>query len=230
MVFTSYKLYSRDNVKGLVDDTFKNLVEGASSSLAYGARYSNCSAALQNVPPTDAYLHRLMAFFGQRSTEQDRMKTLRGANAAQQLASGASSTTLLLATTSAASGGSSSAPGSPAAERHSRDKVDKPKASPADLLKMAMGTGATAWKTEFPSLYKTSLEDFEPGPDGVPALIVSLTEAVLACGGESSVGLFRLQPSSEALQACEQRLDSGARVSGGLRLRATNGPTDMVAV
>ncbi len=51
----------------------------------------------------------------------------------------------------------------------------------------------------------------EPGPDGVPQLIVILTEAVLSTGGETSVGLFRLPPSSEAVSAVEERLDSGVK-------------------
>ena len=36
-------------------------------------------AALQSCPPSEEYLYRLMTFFGSRSREQDRMKTLRGA-------------------------------------------------------------------------------------------------------------------------------------------------------
>ncbi len=142
------------------------------------------------------------------------MKTLRGAGGApQQLTGGSlSSTSTPSLSLLSSSSSTSSAPGSPATDRHNKEKAERVKNSAADLLKLSMGTGATAWKTEYASLYKTSLEDFEPGPDGVPALIVSLTEAVLSCGGESTVGLFRLQPSSEALSACEERLDSGARV------------------
>lgn len=34
-------------------------------------------AALQSCPPSEEYLYRLMTFFGSRSTEQDRAKTMR---------------------------------------------------------------------------------------------------------------------------------------------------------
>lgn len=121
-----------------------------------------------------------MAFLGARSSEEDRLKTLRGAT-----------------TTSMGSS----------------DKLIMPKSKKSDaLLKEAALLGAaptsthTQWKEAYPSLYRKSLDDMEAGQGGVPACVIACIEGVLACGGESCVGLFRLQPSSEALAAVEERL------------------------
>lgn len=155
-VFTSYKLFDRSNTAKLLEDTMAHLV-----------------AALQSVPPSEEYLFKLMTFFGSRSTEQDRQKTLRGAGAT-------------VPTTAA--GVASAVPAANSAVSRSN--------SAALLMKEVALLGkepaaTTAWK-QYQTLYKTSLEDMEPGPNGVPNMIVVLTEAVLSCGGETVTLFFTL--------------------------------------
>jgi hypothetical protein len=184
-VFTSYKFFDRANTKQLLDDTMGYLL-----------------GALQSVPPNEDHLHRLMTFFGSRSTEQERQRTLRGGGAGRALAgsgvipSKSNSAANLLMKEAALQMAAGGAPGG------------MPGAAGMGGGGASGGKG-TEWKMQFERLYKQSLDDMEPGPDGVPKIVACLTEAILSCGGESSVGLFRLQPSSEALEAVEERLDSG---------------------
>ena len=154
-IFAGYKLFDRNNTKQLLDDAVVHLL-----------------GALQGNPPDEGHLHRLMAFFASRSSEQDRLRTLRG-------------------------GGSGLG-------------------SKNSLAAGPIG-GSGQFKAQYPSLYRESLEDMEPGPGGVPQIIHLLTEGILSCGGEQSVGLFRLPPSTEALSLLEERLDSGVRGSDVFR-------------
>jgi hypothetical protein len=184
-VFSSYKLFDRSNTSKLLEDTIAHLL-----------------AALQSVPPSEEYLFRLMTFFGSRSTEQDRQKTLRAVAGSPGEKLAGSSGNLSAAATAAAA---VAANGNAVARSNSAALLIKE----AALLGKEPASN-TAWK-QFQSLYRPSLEDMEPGPEGVPLMVVVLTEAILSCGGETSVGLFRLQPSTEALTQVEERLDAGAK-------------------
>ena len=105
--FLKKRLFDRAHTNKLLDDTMIQLM-----------------AALQSCPPSEEYLYRLMTFFGSRSTEQDRAKTLRGG-----AKDGAAA---------AAAGGK---------------EISKSN-SAALLMQAAQGkeSGSAAWKQQFPNL------------------------------------------------------------------------------